>query len=103
MYRNIILVVLIAGYFGYADTAAAEPQAYQCAGILHKDQNGISFGGGKGEDEGICVINKSEEKKVLAICSVGHYCKVRGQVDLCKDSGECVEITNISFVSREKR
>jgi hypothetical protein len=43
-----------------------------------------------------------KEKKVLAVCSAGHYCKVEGQVDDCKDSGECGEITNISSVSRKK-
>ncbi len=85
-----------------SEVQRSRQSADHCAGILHKDQNGIRFGGGRGEDEGICVIDKSEEKKVLAVCSIEHYCKVKGQVDDCKDSGECSEITNISSVSRKK-
>ena len=40
-----------------------------CSGILHMDQHGIHFGGGDGEGEGICVVSKFEENKVLAVCS----------------------------------
>ena len=76
-----------------------DPQIGQCWGILHQDTEGMRFGGGRGEGEGICVINNAEENKVLAICSVGHYCKVTGIVDSCKDSGECSEITDITAVS----
>jgi hypothetical protein len=103
MIQIVLLSALVMGYLGVVDIALAEPQNDQCKGILHSDQNGLRFGGGIGEDEGICVINKSEEAKVLAVCSVGHFCKVGGSVDDCKDSGECSEITNITFVSAKKR
>jgi hypothetical protein len=73
----------------------------ECVGILHKDRDGLRFGGGKGEGEGICVINKSEESKVLAACSPGRYCKVIGVIEDCKDSGECSEMTHIISVRRK--
>jgi hypothetical protein len=72
----------------------------ECSGILHKDRDGLRFGGGKGEGEGICVINKSEEGKVLATCSPGRYCKVMGVMEDCKDSGECGELTQVKSVRR---
>ena len=34
----------------------------------------------------------------MAVCTIGKYCEVNGLVDLCKDFGECVAITNIVFV-----
>jgi hypothetical protein len=68
--RNIILLVAVLGYLSFFDSAEAEPQIDKCAGILHKNRDDINFGGGRGEDEGICLINKSQEKKVLAVCSV---------------------------------
>jgi hypothetical protein len=81
---------------------AQEPNNGKCTGVLHKDKFGIHFGGGRGEDEGICAISKSEESKVLAICHVGSSCEVYGVVDDCKESGECVEITNIGSVRRKR-
>jgi hypothetical protein len=71
-----------------------------CAGILHRDQYGIRIGGGSGEGEGICVIDESEENKVLRVCNLEHYCRVTGLVNDCKDSGECSEITNVTSVGR---
>jgi hypothetical protein len=49
--------------------------------------------------EGICVINKSEESKVLATCRPGQYCRVNGVIDICKDSGECKEVTQVGLVA----
>ena len=73
----------------------------KCSGVLHNDHNALHFGGGKGEDEGLCVIAKSEVAKVLAACRIGHFCEVEGTVDSCKDSGECVEITSITSARRK--
>jgi hypothetical protein len=83
-------------------TSSAAFAADKCAGTLHWAQDDIHFGGGRGEDESICVINKFEEAKVLAVCSVGRFCTVRGSVDLCKDSGECAEISNITSVKARR-
>jgi hypothetical protein len=85
---------------GLAQAVLAEPQEGQCTGILHRDKTGLKFGGG---DEGICIIKKDDESRILTACTVGRYCMVIGQVDPCTDSGECVEITNISAVSSNAR
>lgn len=77
----------------------------QCSGILHnwraEGQDGIGFGGATGEGEGICVIAKSEETKVLARCSFNHFCKVKGLQKSCKDSGECGELTVVYSVTSD--
>jgi uncharacterized protein YecT (DUF1311 family) len=78
---------------------AASPQAGECFGILHRDQNGLLFGGAKGEGEGICIINQSDVPGVLLHCSVGRYCFVKGQVDACTDAGECAEISRVSLAT----
>jgi hypothetical protein len=53
-----------------------------CAGVLHKNLFGVHFGGGRGEDEGMCEISKAEEGKVLAVCSVGSFCEIHGIIHL---------------------
>jgi|SRR5580704_4306332 hypothetical protein len=93
------VAVLVVGS-GLTHSVLAEPQDGQCAGILHQDKTGLKFGGG---DEGICIIKKEDETRILSACTVGRYCRVKGQVDPCKDSGECVEITNITAASSNVR
>jgi hypothetical protein len=73
-----------------------------CFGILHRDQAGLHFGGSQGEDEGICVIGKSDEERVLAVCTIGHYCEIKGTTRECKDSGECAEISDIKSIKKSK-
>ncbi len=70
----------------------------QCSGVLHRENSDLRFGGAAGEGEGICVINKIEETKVLAICSVGRRCRVKGTTALCDGSGECEQIKKITSV-----
>jgi hypothetical protein len=86
--------------YGPEPPDAGKHAQQECYGILHKDPGGLVFGGGKGEDEGICVISKSEEHKVLATCSPERYCRVTGIIELCKDSGECAEVTRVLSVQR---
>ncbi|WP_420967077.1 hypothetical protein [Bradyrhizobium sp. B120] len=81
-------------------TSLAEPLQSQCSGILHQLKGDLLFGAGRGEGEGICVVSKAEIGKVLKKCSVGGRCVVDGSVDICKDSGECVEIKNIVAVRK---
>jgi len=50
--------------------------------------------------EGVCEINRSQEAKVLAMCTPGRFCRVYGIVESCKDSGECAEITRVLSVRR---
>jgi hypothetical protein len=91
------LLVGLTACFG----AYAAPQMDQCSGILHRGAEGLRMGGGRGEGEGICVIRKADELKVLEVCRVGRFCRVRGLIDLCRDSGECVEIHRVTSVRRQ--
>jgi len=96
---TLALLLMLAGPCLHA-TARAEPRPDQCSGILHRDEFGLRLGGGRGEGEDICVIRKEDERKVLAVCAVGRHCRIRGLVDLCRDAGECVEVSGIKSVSR---
>jgi hypothetical protein len=78
----------------------AEPSRSQCFGVLHQSKDDLMIGGGRGEGEGICIINKAEISKVLRTCHIGGRCIVEGSVDNCQDSGECVEITKITDVRK---
>ncbi len=99
--RILNLPILAVYLMITSQLAQAEPQSSECFGILHNDTKGMRFGGGRNEDEGICVIKKTDESKVLAVCSIGHFCRVKGLVDDCNDSGECVELTNITSVQQK--
>ncbi len=50
----------------------------ECAGVHRKDRYGLRIGGGVGEDEGTCVINKAEENKVLAVCALENFAESSG-------------------------
>lgn len=69
-----------------------------CSGVLHRVGGDLRFGGDVGEGESICIIDKAERNKVLAVCPVGTSCRVKGIVLPCRDSGECSEITRITSV-----
>jgi len=73
----------------------------QCSGILREDRAGLYIGGDRGDKEGICVVSKDAIANVLAGCRVGQKCLVRGAVDDCNDSNECVVITDVISASRE--
>jgi hypothetical protein len=73
----------------------------QCSGVLHQERGDLYIGGERGEKEGICVISKDAIAKVLSGCRVGQKCFVRGAVDDCNDSSECVVISDVSSVGRE--
>ena len=60
----------------------------ECAGVHRKDRYGLRIGGGVGEDEGTCVINKAEDNKVLAVCALEKFCRIIGRVDNFKDTGD---------------
>jgi hypothetical protein len=72
----------------------------ECNGILITNHDGdLSF---DIPPEGVCEINKSETGKVPAQCTPGHFCRVYGVVEDCKDSGECWELTKVLQVTRTK-
>ena len=97
--HNFVISVDSNGFISLTKGAANNPEE-ECSGILHGDQYGLRLGGGIGEGEGICVIAKSERHNVLTLCSIGHFCRLRGHVSDCKDSGECVEIRDITSMSK---
>lgn len=80
-------------------SAIADP--LECSGILHQTGKDLTFGGEPGEEEGICLVNGTETSKVLETCRVGKPCTVEGSGGLCKDSGECVQITSVTSVRGE--
>jgi len=88
MTRNLIVSLLLIGCASGFAPANAEPEIRSCGGILHRDKDGLRFGRGKGEPEFICVVRRTEDRKVLARCRVGKYCEVEGLADFCPDSGE---------------
>ena len=82
--------------------AEAASRSGVCAGVLHRDSDALRIGGGKGEDEGICLVGgKADMDKVLAVCSLEHHCWIKGRVSDCKDSGECSAITGITNVRKK--
>ena len=81
--------------------ASAASTRGQCHGVLHLDRGSLVIGGGAGESEGICLIARSEQAKVLKGCSVGMFCRVGGDTDACKDSGECTEISHVAWVRKK--
>jgi hypothetical protein len=93
-----VVTILLLGWSGGSGPAHAEPELRTCGGILHSAKFGLHFGRGKGEEEFICAIAKSETQKVLARCRVGAYCEVDGLADFCPDSGECIEISRVTAV-----
>jgi hypothetical protein len=94
MKRIALVVVALLGATG----ASAQIVRQECKGILHQDQNGLSF---QLSPEGLCEINPSQERKVLATCTPGRFCRVERISESCKDSGECSEITRVLSVRRK--
>ncbi|WP_377828841.1 hypothetical protein ACFKHW_38080 [Bradyrhizobium lupini] len=90
----VMLIIPTTGTF-------AEQKPGKCSGVLHNVKGDVRLGGGAGEGEGICVINKTQVNWVLNVCSVGKKCTVRGMVDLCEDgSGECAEVFLVTSVRK---
>jgi hypothetical protein len=97
---SILASTLVFAFLFVSCPIRAQSGTSQCEGKLHRDRSGLRIGGGLGEDEGICLINNAEAKKVLAVCALEHRCRVSGHVGLCKDTGECAEISGITSVQR---
>lgn len=91
----ILLVIIVP-----LSVCSAEARMGECAGTLHSEDDSLEFGGRQGESEGICVVAKSDRKKILATCSVNAFCRVKGLVTSCRDSGECTEISRIVSVTK---
>lgn len=98
--RRFAPAILVFGLVSNFDLVHAEPQLGECSGILHADRDSIILGGGEGEGEGICIINKSQQTKVLSKCRIGQFCRVKGVVDDCKDFGECSEMLRVTSAQK---
>jgi hypothetical protein len=68
-----------------------------CSGTLIRDHGDLLF---KNGTEGICIVNKMDEGRLLSTCMIGQRCQAIGTVNPCKDSGECAEISNIVSAKR---
>jgi len=86
-------VLLLASFS--PELAEAGPKPDICSGVLTNSHGHFVI---TIEPEGVCIFGKEDEKKILAVCSEGHRCEVKGLVDDCEDSGECAKITNVTSV-----
>jgi hypothetical protein len=90
--------IVIAAVFSLLASAA---HADGCSGILTRSQSDLELTESKQED--VCIIHPSEAAKVMRACRIGQYCTIVGKTKLCKDSGECVEVSHISNVRRGRK
>ena len=88
---GLALILVLRAFYGATNTGA-EPRPDRCSGILHRDRYGLRLGCGRGEGEDICVIRKKDERKVLAVCALGRYCRIQwargplsGSRRMCRD------------------
>jgi hypothetical protein len=92
--------------------AHAEDQQDHCDGIVERADGALRLGPTgqpmRAEDgttyvdrEGICIIPKSGERRVLAACPLGSHCVVHGPTRLCPESGECVELMKVITAKRK--
>jgi hypothetical protein len=98
--RMVIAVLLLATMV--VGASAQKSWRQECKGILKVDNQKASTEGSRFfievPPEGVCEINGSENGKVIAVCTPGHFCRIFGWTENCKDSGECSELTNILSV-----
>jgi hypothetical protein len=95
-----LIAITISCIYDFNEVHAAGARS-QCSGVLRQEDGQLYIGDVRGEGKGICVINKDELAKVLAGCRVGQKCSVKGAVDDCNDSNECVVISDVNSVTRE--
>jgi hypothetical protein len=93
-------LILVLAFAQGSWPANAQSSIGECAGKLHRDGSGLLLGGGRGEDEGICLIDAADAKKVLAVCTLGHHCRISGHIGNCGDVGECGKISGATSVHR---
>jgi hypothetical protein len=99
--KHFVLIAITISCIYVCHEAHAAGARNQCSGVLREDRGGLYIGGDRGDKEGICVVSKDAIAKVLSGCRVGQKCLVRGAVDDCNDSNECVVITDVISVTRE--
>jgi hypothetical protein len=69
-----------------------------CDGVLRQEDDG-RLALGVPQQEGTCeIVNPLAKWKVLAACRIGRWCRIYGDMEGCKYSGECSEITRVQSV-----
>src|SRR5262245_28739054 len=88
------VIVLAAGILlcsvSVKPTKATAPGV--CSGVLTKLEENFVI---QEDPEHICIFSGETQKKIFAICTLGHRCEVEGLLDDCKESGECSELTHV--------
>lgn len=92
---NVKIAITLLTVIAPSTVGSAAASLGECSGILHAENSSLEFGGRSGESEGICVVAKADRRKVLAACSAGKFCRVKGILTPCRGSGECTEISRI--------
>jgi hypothetical protein len=95
MNKMSILIAIMAMFSAASWSTTAS--AGECKGTLQQESGKLAI---LIPPEGYCLINPSQERKVLTTCVVGKFCRLTGRVDFCKESGECVEITRVTLAKR---
>jgi hypothetical protein len=93
--KTLMLAVpsLAATAFLFATSARAKTLD-QCWGVLSRSQGDLVLT--RLNDEGLCIVGKADESRVLHNCALGRGCVITGVVDFCKDQGGCVMFTHIT-------
>jgi hypothetical protein len=98
---KLLFSTLLLGVIWSLSICSASAEMGECSGILHVANGSVEFGGGKGEGEDICVVADSDKKKILSVCAAGKFCRVKGSVAPCADSGECTDLSGVVSVTRK--
>src|SRR6266849_1929835 len=93
MYKYAIAAAVVAALGSTATTAEAKTLD-RCSGVLSRAQGDLVLTNPK--KEGICIVGRADESRVLHDCALGHRCVIVGVVDLCTDQGECVQVTHVT-------
>jgi hypothetical protein len=90
--RKLLIVAIL-----FATSYSAQAASQKFSGILKQDEDGMLYITMR--PEGICIIDETEHRKVLAVCKIGGRCKVTGVAGPCED-GECSNMFKVQSVSK---
>jgi hypothetical protein len=93
--RNAVRVLALIAALVSINPAHAE----QCVGRLVYEHGDLTITDPYGGD-GVCIVGKGNEQRVLSACPIGRLCTVTGTAKLCGDSVECVKFTRVTDAHR---
>jgi hypothetical protein len=75
-----------------------------CTGMLHEDASKVWLSNILGIKQAklVVVVRRSEKAKVLKVCVVGQYCKIFGQSSSDCGSSQCMELSDIIAVEKNR-